>query len=99
MPESGTIISPNQAIDVARRALTEMVPDAEKVRLEEITLSEVVQRWLVTLSFFSKAQPEEYDDTLMEALKLDFKKQRQLRTFEIDATSGYFRGMKRYRGA
>lgn len=99
MAYSGTAISPRQAIDGAYEALKEMVADAEKPRLEEIVLTDD-NKWLVTLSFASPSLPEE-DDPLAEMLNLSMKKvhRRQARVFEIDATTGHFRGMKLPRNA
>jgi hypothetical protein len=93
MSSPGTRVSPQRAIEVAGRALKEMVPDAEQPRLEEITLSDDDNRWLVTFSFFSASAAEHYDP-LAELLKVTPAKRRQVRMFEIDANSGLFRGMK-----
>lgn len=92
MPESGTVVSPREAVAKALEALKEMVPDADNPRLEEIILSNE-DRWLVTLSFASPSLPEEYDP-LAQLWNTKKVHRRQSRVFEIDATSGYFRGMK-----
>jgi hypothetical protein len=94
MAQSGTIVSPRDAVLKAHEALSEMIPDAEQPRLEEIVLSDD-NRWLVTLSFASPSLPEEYD-ALAAILSASVKRphRRQVRVFEIDATSGYFKGMK-----
>lgn len=93
MPSSGTAISPHQAIEAAGRALKEMVPDAENPRLEEIILSDDNNKWFVTFSFFSSSASDAYDP-LAELLKVAHAKRRQMRVFEIDANSGFFRAMK-----
>lgn len=76
--------------------LKEMVPDVEEPRVEEITLSDDDTKWLVTFSFFSASASDQYD-ALAELLKISPAKRRQLRVFEIDANTAFFRGMKLHR--
>ncbi len=98
------MIQANHAVIAAQEALGQFYIRANEVQpsgqqLEEVYLSDDESAWLITLSFLSDVEPDE--PTGLGALlppsdsngnKL--RKKRIYKTFEIDANTGEFRGMK-----
>jgi hypothetical protein len=72
-----------QAAETAADYLLTFFPDAERVRLEEIEISDDDKFWFITLSFLMKPSG-----------KLDFIDERVFKVFKIDSEKGEVRSMK-----
>lgn len=73
--------------DTAATYLKGFFPDADKIQLEEIEVTDDNKYWNITLSYESSDIPETHTGWLIS-------KSRKFKIFKIDAKSGDVRSMK-----
>jgi len=77
----------NQLADIAAKYLKDFFPDADKIQLEEIEVTDDNKYWNITLSYESSDVPMASSGWLIS-------KTRKFKIFKIDAKSGEVRSMK-----
>lgn len=73
--------------DIAANYLKSFFPDADKIQLEEIEITDDSKYWNITLSYESTDAPDNSGGWLLS-------KSRKYKIFKIDAKAGDVRSMK-----
>ncbi|MEC4804322.1 MAG: hypothetical protein SAJ12_18050 [Jaaginema sp. PMC 1079.18] len=79
------------AINYLKTIKTQISPDLEDIRLEEVEVSEDDRYWLITLSF---TQPNDRTENPLPGIITKPKYQRNYKIFRINSNTGQVESMK-----